>query len=174
VHSQDDRERDILDGDGAADYAGGFAAAAALLGREPALYHLDTSRPEAPRARTFREEVARLVRGKLTNPRWVHGMLAHGHRGVAEIAQGVDALYAFAATTDAVPSHLFDTVHEALLGDEAVAGAMTSANIQAAEAIARRLEDAIARGLWQPRRNAVSAELQRVRGHALPKLEAAQ
>ena len=30
VHPQDDRERDILDGDGVADFAGGFAAAAAL------------------------------------------------------------------------------------------------------------------------------------------------
>ncbi len=30
IHAQDDRERDILDGDGVADFAGGFAAAAEL------------------------------------------------------------------------------------------------------------------------------------------------
>ena len=65
----------------------------------PELYHLDTSQPEAPKARRIAEEIARVVRGRLTNPRWIAGMLAHGHRGVAEIAQGVDALYAFAATT---------------------------------------------------------------------------
>ena len=99
VHPQDDRERDLLDGDGVADFAGGFAAAAALLGNDPELYHLDTSRTDAPKARRLAEEIARIVRGRLTNPRWIAGMLAHGHRGVAEIAQGVDALYAFAATT---------------------------------------------------------------------------
>src|SRR5262249_26174067 len=68
VHPQDDRERDILDGDGVADFAGGFAAAAAVLGNEPELYHLDTSRPETPKARRLSEEVARVVRGRLTNP----------------------------------------------------------------------------------------------------------
>ena len=124
VHPQDDRERDLLDGDGVADFAGGFAAAAALLGNDPELYHLDTSQTEAPKARRLAEEIARIVRGRLTNPRWLAGMLAHGHRGVAEIAQGVDALYAFAATARVVPDHLFDATHAALIADEAVRAAM--------------------------------------------------
>ncbi|MDU6375332.1 MAG: cobaltochelatase subunit CobN, partial [Bradyrhizobium sp.] len=119
VHPQDDRERDLLDGEEVADFAGGFAAAAASLGATPALLHLDTSRPDQPKARTFDEEIARVVRGRLTNPRWISGMLAHGYRGVAEIAQGIDALYAFAATSDSVPEHLFDLAHGALLRDEA-------------------------------------------------------
>jgi cobaltochelatase CobN len=160
-----------------ADFAGGFAAAAALLGRDPALYHLDTSRPETPRVRTVAEEIARVVRGRLTNPRWIAGMLGHGYRGVQEIAQGVDALFAFAASTDAVPGHLFDAVHDALLADDAVASAMKGANPAATDAIAGRLEDAVARGLWVPRRNAVKAEIDRVRLSAKPNppaLEAAQ
>jgi cobaltochelatase CobN len=161
VHPQDDRERDLLDGDGVADFAGGFAAAAALLGNEPELYHLDTSRTDAPKARRLAEEIARVVRGRLTNPRWLAGMLEHGHRGVAEIAQGVDALYAFAATTRAVPDHLFDATHAALIVDEAVRTAMTEKNPAATAAIAGRLRDALARGLWTTRRNAVDHELER-------------
>jgi cobaltochelatase CobN len=166
VHPQDDRERDLLDGDGVADFAGGFAAAAALLGSAPELYHLDTSRTEAPRARLLAEEIARIVRGRLTNPRWIAGMLAHGHRGVAEIAQGVDALYAFAATANAVPGHLFDATHAALIADEAVRSAMTGKNSAAAAAIAARLRDALARGLWTTRRNAVDHELERALSEA--------
>jgi cobaltochelatase CobN len=161
VHPQDDRERDILDGDGVADFAGGFAAAAALLGNHPELYHLDTSRPETPKARRLAEEVARVVRGRLTNPRWLAGMLAHGHRGVAEIAQGVDALYAFAATAQAVSGHLFDATHAALIADEAVLSAMRHKNPGAASAIVDRLKDALSRGLWVTRRNSVAEELQR-------------
>ena len=172
VHPQDDRERDLLDGDGVADFAGGFAAAADMLGAAPALYHLDTSRPDAPVARTIPEEIARIVRGRLTNPRWIAGMLSHGHRGVAEMAQGVDALYAFAATTAAVPGHLFDAVHEALIADDAVVEAATQANPQAVQAMVARLEDAIARGLWTPRRNAVHGELARV--NRAPFVSAAQ
>ena len=158
VHPQDDRERDLLDGDGVADFAGGFAAAAAMLGNEPELYHLDTSQVTAPKARRLSEEIARVVRGRLTNPRWLAGMLAHGHRGVAEIAQGVDALFAFAATARAVPDHLFDATHDALIADERVLSAMRAHNPAAAAAIIGRLDEARARGLWTTRRNSVGAE----------------
>jgi cobaltochelatase CobN len=161
VHPQDDRERDVLDGDGVADFAGGFAAAAAMLGNTPELYHLDTSQPEMPKARRLAEEIARIVRGRLTNPRWLAGMLAHGHRGVAEIAQGVDALYAFAATADAVPGHLFDAAHAALIADEAVLAAMLDKNPAATAALSARLRDALDRGLWVTRRNSASLELDR-------------
>jgi cobaltochelatase CobN len=165
VHPQDDRERDLLDGDGVADFAGGFAAAAALLGNEPELYHLDTSQTANPKARRIAEEIARVVRGRLTNPRWLSGMLDHGHRGVAEIAQSVDALYAFAATTG-VPGHLFDATHAALIADDGVRAAMLQKNPAAAAAIAARLHDALARGLWITRRNAVDHDLQRLMAEA--------
>jgi cobaltochelatase CobN len=161
VHPQDDRERDVLDGDGVADFAGGFAAAAALLGNDPELYHLDTSRPETPKARRLAEEIVRIVRGRLTNPHWLAAMLEHGHRGVAEIAQGVDALYAFAATAQAVPGHLFDATHAALIADEAMLSAMVEKNPAAVAAIAQRLRDALARELWVTRRNSVNEELER-------------
>jgi cobaltochelatase CobN len=166
VHPQDDRERDVLDGDGVADFVGGFAAAASAAGRSPALYHLDTSRPDQPAARTMAEEVARIVRGRLTNPRWIAGMIGHGHRGIGEMAQAVDALYAFAATGSGAPSHLFDAVHDALIADHDVMTAIVCANPAAADAIGARLEDAIARNLWVPRRNAVRIELERLRAAA--------
>ncbi len=178
VHPQDDRERDLLDGDGVADFVGGFAAAAALLGNDAEFYHLDTSAPSSPKARTVGEEIARVVRGRLTNPRWIEGMLGHGHRGVAEIAQGVDALYAFAATTRVVPGHLFDLAHDALITDEAVLAKMIAANPAGAAAIVARLRDALARGLWVSWRNAVAGELDRAIAKSQddrgPSMEAAQ
>jgi cobaltochelatase CobN len=159
VHPQDDRERDLLDGDGVADFVGGFAAAAAEIGRSPSLYHLDTSKPEAPVVRTVEAEIVRIVRGRLTNPRWIAGMLNHGHRGVSEVAQAVDALYAFAASAAIVPNHLFESVHEAYIADERILAALLGANPMAVRAMALRLEEAIARRLWTPHRNAVHGEL---------------
>jgi cobaltochelatase CobN len=159
IHPQDDRERDLLDGDGVADFAGGFSAAAQRFGRSPSLYHLDTSVPDAPRARTIEEEIVRIVRGRLTNPRWLAGIATHGHRGVAEIAQGVDALYAFAATAGVVRDHLFDAVHDAIIADDVRVSMLLERNASATQAIAARLKDLIDRRLWTPRRNAVHAEL---------------
>jgi cobaltochelatase CobN len=105
-------------------------------------------------------------------------MLDHGHRGVAEIAQGVDALYAFAATTRVVPNHLFDVTHDALIADETVLAALIAANPAGAAAIAVRLRDALKRGLWTARRNAVAGELDRAvarsQGNRNPLMEAAK
>ncbi|EIM28432.1 cobaltochelatase subunit CobN [Microvirga lotononidis] len=157
VHVSDVAERDILDGDSAADAIGGFAAAARTLGASPAVYSLDTSRPQQPKARTLREDVDRLVRGRLTNPRWIAGQLRHGWRGAAEVAQGVDALLAFAATTDAVPSETLDLVFTALIGDESTWTRIEAANPPAAQAIRNRLADARRRGLWASRLNSVAA-----------------
>ncbi|MXQ13910.1 cobaltochelatase subunit CobN [Microvirga makkahensis] len=159
VHVSDVAERDILDGDSAADSIGGFAAAAEALGSTPAVYSLDTSRPENPKARTLVEDVDRLVRGRLTNPHWIAGQLRHGWRGAAEIAQGVDALFAFAATTDAVPNTAFDLLFNALLADQSVREQIVVANPAAARAIRDRLAEARRRGLWQSRLNSVAALL---------------
>ena len=99
-------------------------------------------------------------------PSWIAGMLDHGHRGVAEIAQGVDALYAFAATADAVSGSLFDATHAALIADEAVLAAMLEKNREATAAISARLRDALERGLWVTRRNSVASELERAQQRA--------
>lgn len=157
VHVSDVAERDILEGDSAADAIGGFAAAARTLGASPAVYSLDTSRPQQLRARTLTEDVDRLVRGRLTNPRWLAGQLRHGWRGAAEIAQGIDALFAFAATTDAVPSATLDLVFAALIADESTWMRIEAANSPAAQAIRDRLSDARRRGLWESRLNSVAA-----------------
>lgn len=160
IHVQDDRERDLLDGDGVADFAGGLAAAAAALGHAPALYHLDTADARvAPRVRHLAEEVTRVVRARAANPRWIEGQMRHGWRGAAELAQAVDALFAFAATLGSLRGDPFQTMFDAYLGDDRVRDFLVQANPKAARAIARRFDDAIVRGMWRPRRNSVAQHL---------------
>ncbi|WP_164212862.1 cobaltochelatase subunit CobN, partial [Stenotrophomonas maltophilia] len=71
---------------------------------------------------------SRIVHGRLTHPRWIEGQLAHGWRGAAELAEAVDGLFVYAATTRAVPDAMFDAVFQAYLGDEAVANRLKQAN----------------------------------------------
>jgi cobaltochelatase CobN len=158
VHVQDMAEQDVLDSDAFAEHEGGFAAAAAALGGSPALYHPDTSAGKT-RVRSLRQEIARVLRGRATNPLWIAGQMRHGHRGAAEIAETVDNLFAFAATTDAVPSRHFDLMYDATCGDDAVRAFLVSANPDAAASVARRFEEAARRGLWQSRRNSSAATL---------------
>lgn len=159
VHTSDVGERDILDGNSAGDAIGGFTAAAQSLGAVPSVYSLDTSRPQAPKARTLREDIARLVAGRLAHPRWIEAQLRHGWRGAAELAQAVDALFLFAASTDAVPDAAIDLVYAAYVADAARFARIRAANPDAARAIAARFAEAERRGLWRSRRNSTSAAL---------------
>ena len=156
VHQQDHAETDLLDSPDYAAHEGGFAAAAASLGGTPALYHTDTSHPDAPRVRTVAEEIARVVRGRAANPAWIAGMMRHGYRGASEIARAVDGLHAFAATLPQRLDPQFDLLLDATLGDPAVDGFLRQANPAARAAMAERFRDALRRDLWRPRRNAVA------------------
>jgi cobaltochelatase CobN len=153
VHQQDHAETDLLDSVDYAAHEGGFAAAARRLGASPALYHVDTSRPDAPRARTVAEEVVRVVRGRAANPRWIRGMMRHGYRGGAEIARSIEALHGFAATLPTRFDAQFELLFDATLGDAEVDAFLRAANPDAHTALAQRFAEAQRDGLWHPRRN---------------------
>jgi cobaltochelatase CobN len=154
VQNQDNREHDLLDSDDYYQFEGGIAAAVEhLKGRKPISYHNDHSRPERPVVRTLEDEIGRVVRARVTNPKWIAGVMRHGYKGAFEIAASVDYLFAFAATTHAVRDHHFDAVHAAFIEDEAVRAFMAEANPAALRETAARLAEALERGLWKPRSN---------------------
>ena len=157
VHTSDDPGRDLLEGADDVSFVGGFAAAAKLLGRSADLVMLDMTDPQHPRARSLSTALARIVRARAVNPRFIAGQMRHGPRGAAEFAETVDRLVGFAATTEAVSSELFDLIHEAYVIDPAVRDFLRRENPEAAAAIAERLDGARRHGLWHPRRNDVDA-----------------
>ncbi len=167
VHSSNDPGRDLLEGQDDAAFVGGFAAAAATLGRQPDLIMLDTTDPRRPRGRPLDVALARIVRARAINPRFIEGQMRHGPRGAAELAETVDRLVDFAKSTGAVSNVLFDLIHEAYLCDERVRDFLLRENPAAARAIAERFEEACRRGLWHPQRNDVHAGLSAFRLEAM-------
>lgn len=164
VQNQDNREHDILDSDDYYQFEGGAAAAiSAIQGRDRPIYHNDHSRPERPVIRTLDEEIARVVRSRVVNPKWIEGVKRHGYKGAFEITATVDYLFAFSATTGLVANHHFDLVEEAFLADEATRDFIEEHNAPALADIADRLAEAIDRGLWQPRSNSARARIETYR-----------
>ncbi|MGJ0502697.1 MAG: cobaltochelatase subunit CobN [Methylocystis sp.] len=155
VHVQDMAEVDVLLGPAFADYEGGFAAANAMLGGDADLLHLDATRPDRLRTRALKDEIARVLRMRLANPRWLRGQMRHGHRGAGEIAETIDNLYAFAATSGLISDAQFDLAFNATMGDDATRDFLAAENPRALEAIARVFSEALARGLWNTQRNSV-------------------
>ncbi|HSM42311.1 MAG TPA: cobaltochelatase subunit CobN, partial [Afifellaceae bacterium] len=165
VQNQDNREHDILDSDDYYQFEGGLASAVETLkGEAPAIYHNDHSRPERPVIRALEEEMARVVRGRAANPKWIAGVMRHGYKGAFEMAATVDYLFAFAASTNAVQSHHFDQLYDAYLADEAVKGFIAENNGPALREMAERFREAIDRGLWAPRRNSTYDDLMNLSG----------
>jgi len=158
VQNQDNREHDLLDSDDYYQFEGGAAAAVSTLqGRDRPIYHNDHSRPERPVIRTLDDEIGRVVRSRVVNPKWLDGVKRHGYKGAFEMAATVDYLFAFAATTGAVRGHHFDLVHAAFLEDDDTREFIETHNAPALREIAERLAEAMDRGLWAPRSNSARA-----------------
>ena len=156
VHIQDLPEQDLLSAPDYAAHEGGFAAAARKLGGgAPALYHADSARPEAPRIRTLPEAIARVVRGRAANPRWLRGQMRHGFRGAAEIAATLDQMANFAHLAGAVESHHFELYYDATFGDDEVRRFIERANPEAAAVMRQRFQQMLDAGYWTTRRNSV-------------------
>jgi cobaltochelatase CobN len=156
VHPQDLPETDLLSAPDYPAHQGGFAAAARKLnGAAPALYHADSTNPEALRMRTLSEEIARVVRGRAANPRWLVGQMRHGFRGAAEIAATLDQMAQFAHLAGAVESHHFDLYYDATFGDDEVRRFIEQANPEAARIMRQRFAQMLDAGYWVTRRNSV-------------------
>lgn len=160
IHNQDNREHDLLDSDDYYQFEGGITAAVRdLSGRQPAVYHNDHSRPETPRIRTLEDEIGRVVRARVVNPKWIEGVMRHGYKGAFEMTATVDYLFAFAATARCVKDHHFDAVFEAYLGDDKVREFIRTHNPHALKDMIERLLEAQQRQLWKPRLNSTHASL---------------
>jgi cobaltochelatase CobN len=172
VQNQDNREHDILDSDDYYQFEGGAAAAVSTLqGQDRPIYHNDHSRPERPVIRTLDEEIGRVVRSRVVNPKWIDGVKRHGYKGAFEMAATVDYLFAFAATTGAVKNHHFDLVESAFLEDDETREFIADHNPSALIEMAERFQEAIDRGLWIPRSNSARARITEILAPSEPSFD---
>ena len=164
VQNQDNREHDILDSDDYYQFEGGAAAAVKTLqGRDRPIYHNDHSRPENPVIRTLEEEIGRVVRSRVVNPKWIDGVKRHGYKGAFEMAATLDYLFAFSATTGAVANHHFDLVYQAFIENEENRQFIIDNNTPAFAEIIDRFQEAIDRELWIPKSNSAQNLLTKFR-----------
>jgi cobaltochelatase CobN len=149
VQNQDNREHDIFDSDDYFQFHGGMIAAVrALAGSSPRAYLGDTSRPDRVRIRDLREEVVRVFRSRVVNPKWIRGVLRHGYRGAAEMAATVDYLFGYDATAHVVEPWMYEEVAARYLLDDEVRRVLEQSNPWALRAMVERLLEAASRGLW--------------------------
>lgn len=150
LHNQDNREHDVLDSSAYYVFQGGMASAVEQLrGQQPATYHADHANPAQPRIRSLKEELNRVVRSRVLNPKWIEGMRQHGYKGGFEMAATVDFLFAYDATTGLIDDHQYTAVAETLALSAENQAFLQQHNPAALAGMTERLLEAAQRGLWQ-------------------------
>lgn len=149
LHNQDNREHDIFDSDDYLQYHGGMIATIrSLTGRQPRQDFGDTHDPASPTVRGLKEEVLRVFRSRVANPKWIDGIRKHGYKGGLELTATVDYLFGYDATAHVVDDWVYQQLAETYALDADMQAFFADSNPWALHAITERLLEAAQRQLW--------------------------
>ena len=135
------------------EYLGGMTMAVRdTTGTAPETYLADVRDPFNPRLETAREALARGLRGKFWNPKWIRELQSEGFSGAVEMAQTATNLFGWQVTKpDAVESSTWDRVHAIYLEDSLDLGLpewFDSENPFAYQEVMAVLVEAARKGYW--------------------------
>lgn len=146
--TRSNHEHEITDLDHYFEFFGGLSRAVErAAGRAPTMLITDST-ADRPRTEPVGESIVRGLRTRALNPAWIDALLAHEHRGAAEIADRVDNVLGLAATTHAVPGWVFDAVHDRYVGDPRLRDRLIANNPFAVARMLARLQECSRRGYW--------------------------
>ncbi|WP_196889251.1 cobaltochelatase subunit CobN [Aureivirga sp. CE67] len=150
LQNQDNREHDILDSDDYYQFQGGLAnAVTTTKGEAPNIYFGDHSRPETPKIKTLKEELLKVYRSRVVNPKWIEGVKRHGYKGAFEMAATLDYMFAYDATTNLIDDFMYEGITESYLLNEENKKFIEQVNPWALKDMSERLLEAMQRGMWE-------------------------
>ncbi|WP_269622937.1 cobaltochelatase subunit CobN [Prochlorococcus marinus] len=150
LHSQDNREHDILDSDDYYQFHGGLAnSVEQLSGNKPHVYFSDNSKFGSPKVHSLYKEIDKVVRSRMLNDKWINGMIKHGYKGAFEMSASLDYLFAFDATTNDVPDWCYSSLIKKWLLNNTVKNFILNENPWVLRDITERLLEANNRKMWE-------------------------
>ena len=96
----------------------------------------------------MRDEINKVVRTRVLNPKWLNGMQENGYKGAFEISATLDYIYAFDATTSLVSDWCYEEIYNTWLCDEALKRFFIENNPWALRDISQRFLEIINRDMW--------------------------
>jgi cobaltochelatase CobN len=158
VQNQDNREHDIFDSDDYMQFHGGMIATVkSASGKQPKRYFGDSQNPSRPRVRDLNEEVLRVFRSRVVNPKWIESIKRHGYKGAVELAATVDYMFGYDATAEVMQDWMYEQVAANYLLDEAMRQFLSQSNPWAMQAMSERLLEAAQRQMWKPQPETLKA-----------------
>jgi len=154
LKNEDNREVHMLNSDDFNSYHGGMIAAVrSIKGKAPRSYCGDSSDRKKVVVRSLGEEIKRLFRGEVMNPKYIEGMKRHGYKGAADLAGVVAHCYEWDATSEVMEDWMYNGLAQKYALDADLQKWMKEINPWALARIAAKLLAASQRGLWQADEN---------------------
>ncbi|MDD1729678.1 MAG: cobaltochelatase subunit CobN [Methanospirillum sp.] len=130
-------------------YHGGMTTAARHYNPdEVKVYYGDTREPDHPYVHDMADELRRMVRGKILNPKWIEAMKKAGYNGAASISTRTEHIMGWQASIGEVDDWVFDEITKTFVLDPEMKQFFEEKNKYAFEELTRRLLEANQRELW--------------------------
>ncbi len=150
VMGVDNREINLLSSDDFNSYHGGLIAGVrSFSGKMPRTYCADSTDQNHTVIRTIAQEVKRVFRGEVMNPKFIAGMMEHGYKGAADMGNYVAHCYQWDATSDVMDDWMYEDLARKYALDPKVREWMQEVNPWALHRIAGVLLEAEQRQMWQ-------------------------
>ncbi len=142
-------EYEITDLDHYYEFFGGLAKSVELVrGQKVQMYITDVT-GNVPITETVDRSIARGLRTRLLNPKWIDRMLEHKHHGAQEIADRFENILGMAALTGAVDPHFYDDLEACYVKNEELRHRVQANNPHAYMQIIERMREYYERGYWK-------------------------
>ncbi len=156
---RDNNEYEITDLDHYYEFFGGLAKSVEMVKGKKAVMLVTDTTGAVPVTESAEKGVAKGIRTRVLNPKWIDGMLAHKYHGAQKIAERFENVMGLAATTGAVEQWVYNDLCAKYAQDEEMRRRMAENNPYAYMDILEQMEEYSRRGYW----NATEEQLEAIR-----------
>ena len=162
IKNEDNHETNMLSSDDYNAYHGGMIACVrSIKGSAPRSYCGDSTDRSKVKMYSVQEQAKRIFRSESINPKYIEGMMKHGYKGAADLANMIAHSYQWDATSAVMEDWMYEKYAEKYTFDPKVQEWLRDVNPWALQRMAEVLLEAEQRGLWNAKPETKS-ELQKL------------
>nr|WP_152802242.1 cobaltochelatase subunit CobN [Alkalibaculum sporogenes] len=142
-------EYQITDLDHYYEFFGGLAKSVEMVKNQKVKMYITDTTEEKIYSESVEKSIARGVRTRLLNSKWIDGMLEHNYHGVQNISKRFENILGLAATTNQVEAWIYEDLFQRYIQDEELCKKLAENNPYAYMDILAKMMEYYNRGYWQ-------------------------
>ena len=149
IKNEDNHETNMLSSDDYNAYHGGMVATVrSIKGSAPKAYCGDSTNRDRVELHSVQEQAKRIFRSEAVNPKFIEGMMQHGYKGAADMANYISHSFQWDATSEVMDDWMYEKYAEKYTLDPQVQKWLREVNPWALQRMAAILLEAEQREMW--------------------------